>query len=372
MTPIGVMRNNRGLNRKAMKAFVFMAFLILLTACALNPADKPNPLYWPPPPAEPYIVHEATLRAEADIRKVTLEDKLRDFSSTISAADQANVFTKPYDVVAKKGLVVVSDTLAGHVLVFDTQRGKVYRIGWRLEGKLRSPLGVALDGELNIYVADGGRNQVLVYDRLGLFLRAIGEQQKLARLSDVAVTEDGRSVYLLDRGGVESDWHRVLLYNSEGSFQRVIGKRGSGDGEFNHPVSMAVNSEGDLYVLDSGNFRVQQFEPNGQYLKSWGRPGRLMGDFARPRAMAIDRQNNVYVTDGAFQNFQIFNSQGQLLLPVGVGGMAHRPGVFALPAGISVEDTDRIFVVDQIQRKIDVFRLLNPDERQNIVNFRAE
>jgi hypothetical protein len=96
-----------------------------------------------------------------------------------------------------------------------------------------------------------------------------------------------------------------------------IGKRGSGPGEFNLPRDLAIGTDGRLYVVDGGNFRVVVFDRDGRYLQSFGSVGKQYGQFARPKEVAIDRDGNVYVVDTAFGNFQIFNPEGELLLFVG-------------------------------------------------------
>ena len=79
----------------------------------------------------------------------------------------------------------------------------------------------------------------------------------------VAVDEEG-DVYI-------GDWRndRVQKFNAEGKFLFSIGRSGSGNGEFNRPAGVAVDSDGDIYVADSGNDRVQLFDPKGRYLSTF-------------------------------------------------------------------------------------------------------
>ena len=79
--------------------------------------------------------------------------------------------------------------------------------------------------------------------------------------------------------------------------------------------------------------------------------------------MAIDRDGNVYVVDTAFGNFQIFNPDGELLLFVGERSERDGPARYMLPSGIAVDEDGRVLVVDQWFRKIDVYRPVGLPEK---------
>jgi DNA-binding beta-propeller fold protein YncE len=224
-----------------------------------------------------------------------------------------------------------------------------------------------MDAEQRIYIADVSAQNVKVYDSLGLFLTSIGGTEYLQRPVDVAVNKNGDRIYVLDAGGINSEWHRLIVFDGEGNKINEIGRRGSGEGEFNLPTQLTVAPDGTLYVLDAGNFRVQVFTPDGEFLRSWGKVGRNLGDMARPRGIAVDHEGNVYITDAAFRNFQVFSSEGVLKLFIGGAGLQDKPGQYVLPAGIAVDETDRVYVVDQLLQKIDVLRKLDEQEIKTIM-----
>jgi len=315
----------------------------------------------------PRMVFETSLRNSESISIPTSEERFQKIAVNVEVQpDQWLV--KPYDIAAKQGLIVVSDTSLSAVHVFDVRRKKLFAIGWRGQVQLVNPLGVAIDDELNIYVADAGLKAVVKFDSQGHFKSYIGKPEHFSRITDVAVSNIDKRVYVLDRGGVESSSHRFQIYNQAGELQRTVGKRGVETGMFNHPIQIDTDNEGNVYVLDSGNFRVQQFTPAGDFIRKWGRLGKGLGSFARPRGMAVSRDSHVLVSDSAFQNFQIFNNEGQLLLNVGEGGGPDLPGRYLLPAGIAADETDRIYIVDQMRQKIDVFRLLSQKEIEVLLN----
>lgn len=351
---------------------VLVGSLSILVACSgtqkqVERVEK-APSVWPQPPDLPRIAYETVLRSPADISAPELAaDKLiRELSGALPVSARP-VFEKPMSVVARNGRVFVTDTSTESIIVFDVPRRRIFRFGQRAPNELRKPVGLALDGQMNVYVADAKRRQVLVYDSLGLFLRTVGGAHDLERPTGVGVSRDGERIYVVDRSDNESENHRVLVYNQDGLKIKAIGIRGNGPGEFNVPLQATVALDGTLYVLDSGNFRVQAFDRDGVFLRAFGSPGVNPGNFARPRGIGTDDLGNVYVTDASFNNFQIFNSNGELLLAVGQSGVESSPGKYGLLSGIAVDETGRIYVVDQLFNKVEVFRHLSEKEGQQML-----
>jgi DNA-binding beta-propeller fold protein YncE len=214
-----------------------------------------------------------------------------------------------------------------------------------------------LDAQGNLYVLDGTLKRVHVYDASGKFLRMMGDDIKWSRPSGLAVDAARKRLYVVETGGVSSEEHRVRALDLDsGKLLFDIGKRGDGPGEFNLPRDAVVGADGLLYVVDSGNFRIQVFDAEGKFVKTFGAIGRQTGQFSRPKEIAADDQGNIYVADSAFGNFQIFTKEGALLLDVGSRGNSDGPARFMLPSGIAVDSDGRIYMVDQFFRKVEVFR----------------
>ena len=74
----------------------------------------------------------------------------------------------------------------------------------------------------------------------------------------------------------------------------------------------------------------------------------------------MDSEGHIYVTDAAFNNFQIFDQEGRLLL--WIGGAGREPGQFYIPSGLYVDKSDRIYVTDTFNRRIQVFQYLARQE----------
>jgi DNA-binding beta-propeller fold protein YncE len=358
-------------------AFVFLVLPVFFAGCAQMDERPPaEPIYWPEPPDLPRFVYETSLRTTESIKSVGAESRLRVMLT--GATGEKPLFAKPFGVAAKSGMVVVTDTVRRIGYIFNLSRQRIYRFGHvgasgntnSTKGLISKPMGVTIDNEQRILVADVTVKKVYIYDLFGMFLQEIGGPDIFDRPVDVAVSNDGSRIYVIDAGGIDSLRHRVVVFDRDGKLLFEIGWRGAGDGEFNLPTQIAVAPDDTIYVLDAGNFRVQVFTPDGEFLRAWGEVGRSFGNFARPRGLAIDRDGNVYVTDAAYRNFQIFTPEGRLLLAIGGEGLMDEPGQYTLPAGIAVDELGYVYVVGQLFAKVDVIRRLSEQEAEQIVASR--
>ncbi|MBL8313031.1 MAG: 6-bladed beta-propeller [Rubrivivax sp.] len=329
-----------------------------LAGCAQAPpapvATFVAPVF-PPPPEPARFVWERVIRSSGDI----VADEGGNLRRMLTGEEQrGDALSKPYAVAVHQGRIFVSDTVTRFVRVFDVPAGKAYRIGDDDgAGQLVKPIGLDVDAQGNLYVADIGAKAVMVYGPDRVFRRKVGGEKWFTRLSSVTADPSGARIYAVDLGGVSSERHMVRVFDARsGEHLQDIGKRGTGPGEFNLPRDVAIGKDGRLYVVDGGNFRVVVFDKEGRYLHSFGSVGRQFGQFARPKEIATDLEGNVYVVDTAFGNFQIFTADGELLLFVGDRSERDGPAKYMLPSGIAVDEDGRIYMVDQWFRKIDVFR----------------
>jgi DNA-binding beta-propeller fold protein YncE len=332
-----------------------------LAGCATAPPPAPAVVapMWPVPPEQPRFIYEGVLRNARSVGDAAPTDQMR---RALTGENDQSSFGKPFAVAARNGRVYVGDTEGRRIYVFDLARHRTFSFGLRLEGELRKPAGIALDGAGFVYVVDATARRLVVYDPYGLYVRAVDGATEWVRPTGVAVNAAGDRVHVVDTGGVESEAHRVLTYDAQGKLLRSLGKRGGAAGEFNLPVDAAVAPDGTLWVLDAGNFRVQAFDPQGTFLRMFGSAGNGLGQFGRPRGLAIDRDGLLYVSDASFANVQVFQPDGALLLALGGRGAQDGPGRYALPAGVASDETGRVYVVDQFFHKVEVLRRLSDEE----------
>jgi DNA-binding beta-propeller fold protein YncE len=204
----------------------------------------------------------------------------------------------------------VSDPEKSRVVVFDPQ----HKVEGYIQGGLQSPTGLAIDNENRfLYVTDIGLDQVLVYDADTLqLLRKIGTAGKdhtltapgdFAKPTGAAVDSEG-NLYVADMLNA-----RIEVFDADGNFVRTFGKRGDGPGYFAMPKGVAVDSDGHIWVADSMQNKIQVFSPEGTFLISMGYGrGLLPGQFSGVQYLAIDNKNNrVYESEvfpGRVQEFR--------------------------------------------------------------------
>lgn len=329
---------------------------VLLAGCASAPPPAPFvPPVFPPAPDEPRFIYERTLRTSEDVERLQGVDKFKRLAT--GAPEEMRGLVKPFGVAARGGRVYVSDTVQRVVCVFDFAQGRYYEFGKEESPKLLQPLGIDISPTGEIYVVDGSAKMVQVFTPQGKHVRSFGDRDTLRDPTGIAISPDGGLVYVVDTAGVESQDHRVQVFDTaSGALVRTIGKRGEAVGEFNFPILASTSPDGTLYVVDKGNFRIQAFSPEGKFLFQFGTLGRYPGQFASPKGVATDVSGNVYVSDTAFGNVQVFNAKGELLMYMGSRGQSGAPAKFMLPAGVDVDEDGRVYMVDQFFRKVDVFR----------------
>jgi tripartite motif-containing protein 71 len=150
------------------------------------------------------------------------------------------------------------------------------------------------------------------------------------------------NLYVVDTGNC-----RVQKFNNAGNFIQLWGMFGTAPSNFQNPTGIAVDDKGVVYVCDTGNHRVQRFDAqNGAYLSKWGRQGGGDGQFNAPWGVAVDNlRGYVYVVDSANFRIQKFDRQGEFIMAWGSFGNAE--GQFYFARGIAVDESDgAVYVVD--------------------------
>ena len=90
---------------------------------------------------------------------------------------------------------------------------------------------------------------------------------------------------------------------------------------FNSPSDMGVDDAGNIYILDSGNQRIQVFGPDGRYVRTIGRKGQGPGEFSSPNSIDIDGEGHIYILDNRQKRIQVFTTSGELLKSIRVGDL---------------------------------------------------
>lgn len=358
--------------RRDLRAALCLLLIIAMAAlagCAESVqtlSKKKEQHVWPALPDQPRFAFEAMLRSDANIVAETEDQRLQRMLTGVTRGAQI-IIGKPSGIVARDGRVYVAEPLVKAVIVLDAARGKLFRFGQRAPNALERPQAIALDDDGLVYVLDSGLRRVMVFDALGLFQFFIALERGFTNPVALAVAHDGQTIYVVDRGDLANDDHKVVAFAPDGKEKFRIGPRGQDNGKLNIPLAATVALDGTLLVADSGNSRIQAFDPQGNFKFSFGGFGSETGRFSRPRAIATDNEGNIYVADAGFNNVQIFNSKGELLMPLGRLSPDPGPGNYSLIAAIAIDEANRLYITDNLFRKIDVFRRLSDDEGKRMM-----
>jgi hypothetical protein len=303
--------------------------LAVLAGCAEAPTKPPAPaaaIVYPAPPDPPRIQHLAKFANARDVGAP--RTGLADF--VLGEEGKENALGQPYGAALFRGRIYVADSRGPGIAVFDLVANRFSVIEGTGAGRLQRPINVTIDADGTKYVTDTARNQVLVYDQADRFVAAFGAKGDFKPVDTLVV---GDRLYVVDVAHHEEH----VLDKRSGKLQFKFGKSGQRDveGTLYQPTNLARAPNGDIYVVETGNFRVSRFTADGKFVGRFGDAGQLPGQFARPKGIAIDRDGRVYVGDAAFQNVQIFDRDGRVLMAFGQPPDGS-PGL-NLPADVSID-----------------------------------
>jgi hypothetical protein len=139
------------------------------------------------------------------------------------------------------------------------------------------------------------------------------------------------------------------------------GAAGRGPGEFSHPLAVAVDAAGDVYVADTNNNRIVKLTSGGTVLSEWGSAGSGDGRFNGPSGIALDGAGDVYVLDGENNRVQRFDQNGRFLAKWGQRGVGL--GEFSKPVGLALGCNGDLYVADTDNNRVQRFTLASPGPR---------
>src|SRR5688572_11185843 len=164
--------------------------------------------------------------------------------------------------------------------------------------------------------------QLLLFGADGKFMKEIGKGVYGIAYSHQVRYDKSDNLWVVDKAA-----NTVIRFNPEGYVTMNLGRREEGyhglvelprqadakpnGGYFNGATDVGWDRDDNIFVSDGYvNSRVTKFDKNGNFLKDWGSYGREPGQFNLPHAMVLDREGNVYVADRNNARIQVFDSNG--------------------------------------------------------------
>ena len=194
------------------------------------------------------------------VYEFTLDGKLlRSLGTRDSAGTGQNQFNKPTDIAfAPNGDMYICDGYGNSRMVCLSSDGS-FRMAWGRKGtkpgEFNPPHNVVVDAKGRVYVADRDNLRIQVFDPDGRFLK---QWRHVGRPFGLYLTPD-QTLFVTD--GSETGPHRVLILDLDGRVLATFGTSGKKSGQFNIPHSIHVDEQGNVYVAEVGNKRIQKFVP---------------------------------------------------------------------------------------------------------------
>lgn len=252
-------------------------------------------------------------------------------------------------------------------------------------GDLVWPEGLALARDGTVWCADAYHHRIFGYDAEGSPIGNWGNfgdgTGQFNRPSGLAFDAEDHLIV------VDSLNHRVQKFTRDGTFLSAWGALGSAEGQLNHPWGITIDREGAYYIADWANDRVQKFAPDGEPLTRFGSRYEDIdiddgGRLSRPADVAVDSEGDVYVCDWGNRRVQIYYPDGEIIC--GLYGDAHefskaaqkvmdvnpdymhafrrvtrheliKFGIFDRPRGIAIDAQDRIAIGDGGRGRVQVY-----------------
>ena len=207
------------------------------------------------------------------------------------------------------------------------------------------PVDVAVDGEGDVYILDGGNFRIQVMNERGRFLRKWGGKgMGDGRFNDpvaLAISPDDDFLVVLDR-----DPARVQVFSPDGSFLLSFAGKRIGKGSMDEPADLTIDSQNYIYVVDRGRDRILKFHRSGAFVDEWGSTGRREKDLADPVSVAFSEKLTgfIYVLDAGKGALFVYHRDGDYRETIFLG-----PELLSPVSDLVRVETDReegLFILD--------------------------
>ena len=264
--------------------------------------------------------------------------------------------------VDSKGNIYAADQAVGAIFIFNPETKDVQMVRNGKEGRFGLINGIAIDDNDRLFVTDDKFREVLVFNAKHQEETAFGADI-LGNPGGVAIDTENRFLYVVDTANDVVD-----VFDADSlKLLRKIGVPGkkhqlTDPGTFSLPTNVAVDADGNVYVSDTLNARVEIFDAEGNFISQFGKRGDGAWQLERPKGIAVDCDGHIWIVDAAQDRVKVFNREGRLLIYFGTHGSY--PGEFSAIYGIAIDKFDRVITSEQYPGRVQVFRYVTDAEAE--------
>jgi len=334
-------------------------------------------IVWPNPPAIARIKYQAFYSAQQISQVETTKSKKQGWmdrvAGTAPESDSPHFLfqlAQPYGMaVDSKGQLYVVDTKVGAIFVFNTETRKAELIKNKVNAHFVRIIGIAMDDGDRFFVSDAALRHILVFDNTYKATDIITDG--LVEPGNLALDKENRLLYVSD---ISLD--QVLVYDADSlKLVRKLGTAGKNHalttpGDFSRPTGLAVDSDGNLYVCDTMNNRIEVFDADGKFIREYGKNGDGPGYFARPKGITVDTDGHIWVADGVQDRVQVFTKDWQLCISFGGHGLL--PGQFQGIVNVFADKNNRVFTSEIFPGRVQQFRYVTDEEAAKLEKEREQ
>ncbi len=220
-------------------------------------------------------------------------------------------------------------------------------LGRNMGAMLKKPMGVFVDAKGKIFVTDTAAADVFIIDPVNKTGTTLGQMGTSIFFKPIGVAADEQGRMII----ADSQTEKVAVLNANGKLIDFL----KPDEPFKQPTGVAYDKVyKKIYVTDTHAHQIDVFDPETfKQIATIGSRGKEEGKFNYPSHITVDDKGKLYVVDTMNGRVQIFDRNGKFIRAFGQFGDA--PGMFARPKGIGVDSEGHIYVVDSAFNNIQIF-----------------
>lgn len=253
-----------------------------------------------------------------------------------------NKLDTPAGIACNAQHLYIADTNNGCIKKVNIVTNEILVIGEKGNGNGQyfAPSDVLIGPDC-LYIADSENGRVQAVSHNGGFLSIIQPDTSELNISfiDIAINNEKDLIYALDSGACS-----ISIFDYYGYFEQKLGSMGSGKGQLLNPKGIALDSEGNILVVDTGNARVVKFCLNGE-IEHFGQYGTAQGQFRSPQKIITDKEDKIYVSDYDNHRVIIFNPDFSYYATLG-------EGILNQPMGIAIASDSAVYVADSGNHRV--------------------